>query len=180
MDSTKVKHITVLSSLSSRALDGLPTIPGVNFIVSENVESLKENASVEESCGVVFIPPLSTEVLVNAWPLFKKANWVHCFFAGCDSVMPFIRKYELEHDSKFNLTNGRGAFSDSLAEYALTVMLHFNKQIKRIEANRREKVWDKFQMSTLRNKTVGFIGFGHIAQVSSLWFVCLFTYFLPR
>ena len=62
------------------------------------------------------------------------------------------------------LTNARGAFSKSLAEYCVAAILYFNKQISRLEENRRARMWDKFTMNTLSGKTVGFLGFGSIAQ----------------
>ncbi|EOD06225.1 hypothetical protein EMIHUDRAFT_44961, partial [Emiliania huxleyi CCMP1516] len=62
------------------------------------------------------------------------------------------------------LSNGRGAFSSSLAEYALMAALHFNKQVARCQQNRRERRWDKFEMSVLRGQTLGLLGFGDIAQ----------------
>lgn len=87
-----------------------------------------------------------------------------CSSAGCDSLMPFLSKHRLAEDSSFCLTNGRSAFSDSLAEYALMAVLYFNKQLPRLVKNKEEKRWDKFQMDTVDKKTVAFIGFGHIAQ----------------
>lgn len=54
------------------------------------------------------------------------------------------------------LTNGRGAFSSSLAEYAMDACLQHNKEFVRLE-----KRWGKF---TLRRRTMGFVGFGDIAK----------------
>ena len=57
------------------------------------------------------------------------------------------------------LTNGRGAFSSSLAEYAMDACLQHNKEFVRLE-----KRWGKFTMGTLRRRTMGFVGFGGIAK----------------
>ena len=65
------------------------------------------------------------------------------------------------------LTNAKGAFSRSLAEYSLAAMLHFNKQVPRLQANRAGKVWEKFIMNELHGQTVGFVGFGDIAQATA-------------
>jgi D-2-hydroxyacid dehydrogenase (NADP+) len=43
-------------------------------------------------------------------------------------------------------------------------MLYFNKQIPRLCENRQAKKWEKFEMSTLRGCTVGFLGYGDIAK----------------
>ena len=60
-----------------------------------------------------------------------------------------------------------GAFSESLAEWCMTVFLHFDKQMVRVQKNRADRKWDKFIMSELRGKTVGFVGFGSIAQATA-------------
>lgn len=78
--------------------------------------------------------------------------------------MPFIRKYDLAEDDSFTLTNGRSAFSASLAEYALMTILHFNKQVPRLMMNKEMKNWDNFTIDVAVNKRVAFVGFGHIAQ----------------
>ena len=57
------------------------------------------------------------------------------------------------------LTNGRGAFSSSLDEYAMDACLQHNKEFVRLE-----KRWGKFTMGTLRRRTMGFVGFGGIAK----------------
>ena len=66
--------------------------------------------------------------------------------------------------SKLAVSNGRSAFSKSLAEYALMAMLHFNKQVPRCQQNRLDQKWDKFTMDVIEGKTVGFVGYGSIAQ----------------
>ena len=62
------------------------------------------------------------------------------------------------------ITNARGAFSDSLAEYCVAAILYFNKQIGRLAENKAQKRWEKFRMDIVRGKTVGFLGYGSIAQ----------------
>ena len=90
-------------------------------------------------------------------------NQVHGFYAGVDAMGQFVHELEA---SDVPLTNGRGAFSASLAEYAITAALHFTKQVPRCMRNREDKVWDKFEMSMLRGKTLGLVGYGDIAKAS--------------
>uniref|UniRef100_A0A7S3PHG0 D-isomer specific 2-hydroxyacid dehydrogenase NAD-binding domain-containing protein n=1 Tax=Aplanochytrium stocchinoi TaxID=215587 RepID=A0A7S3PHG0_9STRA len=159
---------TVISDPESPALKSLPRSAEIKFVVGNDADSLLERKpDLNQSCGVIIIPPASTDTLEKIWPQLNKANWMHCFFAGCDSIMSFIRNQRLDENESFTLTNGKGAFSDSLAEYTIAAMLHFNKQIPRLISNRQQKKWDKFVMPTLRNKTVGFVGFGHIGQVTA-------------
>eukprot|EP00929_Paragymnodinium_shiwhaense_P064316 TRINITY_DN32209_c0_g1_i1.p1 TRINITY_DN32209_c0_g1~~TRINITY_DN32209_c0_g1_i1.p1 ORF type:complete len:227 (-),score=42.61 TRINITY_DN32209_c0_g1_i1:10-690(-) len=43
-------------------------------------------------------------------------------------------------------------------------MLYFNKQVPRLQRNGAERKWEKFVMGELAGATVGFVGFGDIAQ----------------
>ena len=89
---------------------------------------------------------------------------MHGFYAGVDAMGQFVRELEA---SDVPLTNGRGAFSASLAEYAITAALHFTKQVPRCLRNRAEGKWDKFVMAELRGKTLGLAGFGDIAKATA-------------
>ena len=100
-------------------------------------------------------------------------QWVHSLFAGVDALAPFCQSHLLAPGLLANnhhgipLTNGRGAFSESLGEYVIAACLHFNKQVPRCQVNRASKIWDKFVMPTLKGKTIGFLGFGHIGQTTA-------------
>ncbi len=102
-----------------------------------------------------------------------RIQWVHSLFAGVDALAPFCQSHLLapgrsaEGHRDVPLTNGRGAFSESLGEYVMAACLHFNKQVPRCQANRASKTWDKFVMPTLKGKTIGFLGFGHIGQTTA-------------
>ena len=89
-------------------------------------------------------------------------RWVHCYTAGVDALSGFIAGPLKEVG--LPLTNGRGAFSSSLAEFAMLAALHFNKKVPRLQANRASRTWDKFEMPVLRGKTMGLLGYGDIAK----------------
>ena len=107
-------------------------------------------------------------LLAQLWPHCPKVTWVHSFFAGVDKLVPFVKSHLTEgRGASVPMTNGKGAFSDSLAEWAMTAILHFNKQMPRVLANRGAQTWDKFVMDTVAGKTLGVVGFGHIGQTTA-------------
>jgi len=101
------------------------------------------------------------QALSAAWKTARNPKWVHSFYTGIDALSGFSQESLMKGQT---LTNAKGAYSPSLAEWVMTSCLYFNKQIQRCQANREQKVWDKFVMDTLYGKTIGFVGYGHIAQ----------------
>mmetsp|Transcript_20967 Transcript_20967/g.30232 ORF Transcript_20967/g.30232 Transcript_20967/m.30232 type:complete len:369 (-) Transcript_20967:60-1166(-) len=156
-------NIAVVCGPDNPALKYLPSIDNVQFTVADTAEKFKES-NVEKSDGVIVIQPADINVLIDLWySHLSNVKWVHSFYAGVDALAPFISGYIVNRNDVI-LTNGRGAFSSSLAEYIITAALYFNKQICRLQTNRRDSKWEKFPMHVLKGKTMGFIGFGDIAK----------------
>eukprot|EP00927_Polykrikos_kofoidii_P059838 TRINITY_DN54960_c0_g1_i1.p1 TRINITY_DN54960_c0_g1~~TRINITY_DN54960_c0_g1_i1.p1 ORF type:complete len:367 (-),score=65.42 TRINITY_DN54960_c0_g1_i1:108-1136(-) len=104
------------------------------------------------------------QVIADLWSYCPNVRWIHSLSAGVDSLVPVLR--QLPRSSELQLTNAKGAFSRSLAEYALMAMMHFNKQVPRCQENKRARKWDKFVMHEMHGATVGFVGFGDIAKTT--------------
>lgn len=121
--------------------------------------------SEEHIPAVVWVPPCPPTRLEAFLDAHKELKWVHSMSAGIDSIADVVKRKLA--NSEIALSNGRGAFSDSLAEYAIASALYFNKQFKRCEQNRRDKKWDRFVMPTIAGKTMGFVGYGHIARTTA-------------
>lgn len=155
--------IAVLAKPSSPALAAMPaSVPGCTLkVCNDGVGVAALNPPPD---AIVWIPPCPVAGLVDAWPTISPSvKWFHSFSAGVDMLAPFFEASQLG-SSNVLCSNGRGAFSESLAEYVLWAMLHHNKQTEQCLANRSAKRWDNFIMPQLLGKTVGFLGFGHIAQ----------------
>jgi len=118
---------------------------------------------------VVWKPPGKPQTVEELFKRVEKAQgkppaWFHSFFAGVDGLGTFLKHLD---QTKTKTTNGRGAFSSSLAEFNVAAMLHFNKQINRLQQNYNAKRWEMFNMPEILGKTVGFLGFGSIAQATA-------------
>lgn len=156
-------------SLNGKALLALlPDLgPGATCVAGNSLAEFQASPhlpEVEAIVPVVFAggnPAVMTEI----WPHCPKVRWVHSMSAGVDTIVPVLNG--LPRGPATPLTNAKGAFSRSLAEYSLAAMLHFNKQIPRLQQNRVTKTWDKFIMGELHGQTVGFVGFGDIAQTTA-------------
>ena len=135
----------------------------VNFYRGGDAASLQ--AQTDTLDALVWVPGVAGAEATKAFEALGP-NWVHSFSAGVDGLAPFLASDALAARPT-PLSNGRGAFSSSLAEYVLTAALHFNKQLPRCARNRDAKRWDAFTMDVLAGKTMGFVGWGHIAKTSA-------------
>jgi phosphoglycerate dehydrogenase-like enzyme len=69
--------------------------------------------------------------------------------------------------SPIPLTNAAGVFANSLAEFALSAILYFAKDIPRMERQRRERRWEQFDIVELRNAKLGIFGYGGIGRATA-------------
>ena len=177
--------VAVISPEDSPCLAALPDDVDATFLVHNSMDAFAAHPKFHDVSAIVFVAAGGDVALVPRVfdALRPNVRWVHSFFAGVDALLPFITSHlqtqspattsdelhsaSLSTTSAVTLTNGRGAFSSSLAEHVMASALHFNKRITRCQQNVRDKKWDKFVMPTLAGKTMGFVGFGHIGQTSA-------------
>lgn len=159
--------VVVVTPPSGEAFAAAP-LDAAELLVGDNMETLLAYGDrLKEAEALLWVPPgppavLSELVRGGHMPNLK---WCHGFYAGVDAIGSFVREDLAPANVK--LSNGRGAFSHSLAEYAMCAALHFVKQVPRCIENRREKKWDKFVMAELRGKTLGLLGSGDIAMATA-------------
>lgn len=87
----------------------------------------------------------------------KQIRWIHSTMAGVDWVLNDILK-----KSDIILTNAKGAFSYSLAEYILFGILYFQKKTPYFNIQRKNHAWAPIDVNFATNLRVGIIGYGDI------------------
>lgn len=102
------------------------------------------------------------EVLSEVMRSMKKLKWVHGIFAGLDHMR--CPEFDNCSDLGIVVTNAKGVFSSSLAEWVLGACWYFNKNIPRLNENKKNKLYDRYTVGELRGKTMGVIGYGDIGR----------------
>jgi phosphoglycerate dehydrogenase-like enzyme len=140
-------------------LRNLQPIQGLADIqVSSDLTVLEHEA---EDAEIILYSGLTgkSATLQEIWPYAKKLRWVHSLSAGVEKIL-FPELIE----SPVVLTNARGVFKRSLAEFAVLGMLYFYKRVRRLVDNQRSHRWDDFNVDMLPGKIMGVVGYGEIGR----------------
>lgn len=156
-------RIVVIAKPNDPWLSELVHLPQEARIIGtgESIDALIANSGrLFTEANVLFVAAGSATELGPIISQMPFLEWVHCFFAGIDHIVcP-----ELADSQEVIVTNARGIFSSSLAEYTMGAIAHFNKQIPRLMRNKEARSYERFTMGEMRGKTVGIIGYGDIGR----------------
>lgn len=170
-----------LSALNEPALHVLVIGDPENAILSE-LGMLKDNVrivGVYNNISEVISSPDKLEQLLHAdtifnvsgnaknisefIPLMPSLSWFHSITAGldhiwCDSLL---------NDDNIRVSNTKGVFCLTLAEYVMGACLHFAKQVPLLMQQQNDKNWNRFFMHELRGSTMGIVGYGDIGRATA-------------
>lgn len=125
-------------------------------ITLTTVEQLGE---VLSQTDVLFVWPFSLPTLRFEWQEVAHLRWIHTATAGIDGVVfPELTQ------SNVLLTNSRGVFDDSIAEYVLGLILAFAKDFPRTLDLQRQRVWMHRDTERLAGQNVLVVGAGAIGR----------------
>jgi phosphoglycerate dehydrogenase-like enzyme len=149
--------LLVVANPSWRYLAALDRLPNnTRIVVGNQPETFREAGAEADAILNCF---RSQSEFRHAWDAAPNVRWVHSMSAGLDSLL-FPELVE----SAVTLTNGRGVFSNSLAEFALGGCLFFAKDYRRLLRNQAAGRWEEFDSLELRGTTMGIVSFGTIGQ----------------
>ena len=155
--------VVVIGKRDDPWLTELVGLPSLAHIIAwgENLEQIqKSNGRAFTEGNVLFCASGGAKELGPIVNLMPFLEWVHCLFAGIDHL---ICK-ELQDNTELVVTNAKGVFSSSLAEYVMLACGYFSKDIPRLMRNKANIEYDRFTVGEIRGKTMGIVGYGDIGR----------------
>ncbi len=129
-----------------------------NISISNDVKTLEKFGPEAE---IVLYTALTGTIVPfdQVWQHTPKVRWVHSLSAGVEKLLipPVI-------ESPVPVTNARGVFKRSLAEFTVLGMLYFYKRVRRMIESQRAHRWDEFAVDWMRGKIMGVVGYGEIGR----------------
>ena len=117
---------------------------------------------VAPDADVILNGTFTPKMLSIAVPIEKKSQWHHSLWKGVDGIW----SAEVQA-STVPMTNGRGVFRVSLAEWTIGAMLHFSYQMRRMIRQQEGGVWEVFTTEELYGRTLGVVGYGEIGKAAA-------------
>ena len=143
----------VLARARDEGLKKLERVPaGVRVVVGDTAEAFDGQPPAD----AIFVCSMGRELLRAVLPKAPGARWVHSRSVGVENILfPGLA------ESGVTLTNGRGVFSPSLAEWVIAAVLFFAKDLRRL-------VKSQEHLRLLRIKSGGLIEFDHRPRTAAL------------
>jgi phosphoglycerate dehydrogenase-like enzyme len=134
-------------------MDSIEKVAVVRYADANNLaESLR-------GADALFVYDFLSPAVPGAWHAADRLRWLHIASAGVDPVL-----FPALVESDVVLTNSRGVFDDSIAEYVLGVVLAFAKDFARSFALQAETCWKHRETERISGREVLIVGTGPIGR----------------
>jgi phosphoglycerate dehydrogenase-like enzyme len=112
---------------------------------------------IPRDLDIITLLPHESDLAVDFINLNPRLQWIHCMWAGVDK---FLCKKEITENDKIILTNARGAYADSLAEYSIFAMLYFSYNTDIYLNAFKNRKWVQPLNKMINHKTLTIVGYG--------------------
>jgi phosphoglycerate dehydrogenase-like enzyme len=149
--------VLVLAAPDDEALTVLDPPPaGVHLVVGWEPATLTGAAAEAEA---MIVGSAGRDRVAPVFRAAPRLRWLHSLAAGLDTLL-----FPELVDSPVVLTNARGAYSASLAEWVMGAVLFFAKDLRRLVRRQEMGVWEPFDGRMIEGTTLGIVGYGDIGR----------------
>jgi phosphoglycerate dehydrogenase-like enzyme len=148
--------VWVLARAHDEGLKSLAPMPvGVRLVVGDEPASF----AGQPPADVLFVCSSGRDLLPAVLPMAPQARWIHSRSVGVEGLpLADIAQRGVP------LTNGRGVFSRSLAEWVIAAVLYFAKDLRRLVKSQEAGKWDPFPPELVAGRWMGIVGYGDIGR----------------
>lgn len=139
--------------------DRPPGIEKIEDKLTVRYSAPDELASALPGADALFVWDFLSEVIESAWPAADQLRWTHIASAGVNTLM-----FDDLVNSDVVVTNSRGVFDDSIAEYVLGTVLSFAKDFVTTLDNQRARRWQHRETERIAGKRALVVGTGPIGR----------------
>ncbi len=157
----------ILAGSGQRGLETLEAIS--NEVRVHLVDSVGRAQPVIGRVEVIFAWDHSLYgLLEDLWPQAESLQWVQSGSAGVESLL-----FPEFAESSVVFTNGRGLFSDVLAEFVAGAVIYFAQNLDRQSVNQRSRIWARARVTEVKGQTLGIVGLGDVGCAAARLARCL-------
>lgn len=153
-------HVIVISKPGLPHLSVLEELPpSARVTLGDSVGELE---AALPTADVILNANFGQQPFRTLFPRAGNVKWIHSLSAGVEAMLsPEVIA------SPVPLTNARGVFRASLAEFSVAAMLYFAKDFRRMIRNQMAGRWEQFDITMLEGTTLGVVGYGEIGRAAA-------------
>ena len=161
--------VLVIAQKDRKELGVLEKLPSSVELVEVGTDFDHISDAVLESVDCVLMGAGPTggkgEHLAKIFDKLKSLEWIHSNMVGLDLFMfPEL----LGASEGVTITNSKGVYSQSLAEYVLFAAKYFALNTPKLLRHKANKHWEQFPVQEISGKTMCIIGYGDIGRATAV------------
>jgi phosphoglycerate dehydrogenase-like enzyme len=130
---------------------------GVRFVIGSRAEDFANAPPAD----VLLACAAGRRVFEPVFAMAPNVRWVHSRSAGLDGLL-----FPALVEGPVVLTNARGVYSESLAEFVIAGALFFAKDFARMRRNQAAGRWEQFDVEEIAGRTLLVVGYGDIGRAA--------------
>jgi len=116
-----------------------------------------DSIEITSNIHALALLPSESDLVPSLLNANSEIKWIHSMFAGVDK---FLNYSEIKNNKNITLTNSKGAFAESLSEFALFSMLYYSYNAPDFVSAYSKKNWIRPINTMLKDKRLLIVGYG--------------------